>query len=157
MLGSGQYVLILFGALWSEQTKNWLGHRTEDIQQSVIIVQSEMEALEKGGELLEQLKDPQLVWDFQRTFGVRKVWLPNINPIVIMLKAECTKSNTSQNDKNDLTTQVVRQGGAKSDGWTSVKEGGREKTSGQQKNSANDDQPNTNVVFYKVRQKVIHD
>ena len=64
-----------------------------------------MEALEKGGELLEQLKDPQLVWDFQRTFGVRKVWLPNIdptghiniNPIVIMLKAECTKSNTFQN------------------------------------------------------------
>ena len=74
-----------------------MGHRTEDIQQSVIIVHSEMEALEKGGEILEQLKDPQLVWDFQRTFGVRKVWLPNINPIVIMLKAECTKSNTSQN------------------------------------------------------------
>ena len=58
---------------------------------------------------------------------------------------------------HDLTTQVVRQGGAKSDGWTSVKEGGNEKTSEQQKNSANDDQPNTNVVFYKVRQKVIHD
>ena len=73
MLGSGQYVLILLGALWIEQTKNWLGHRTEDIQQSVIIVHSEMEALEKGGEILEQLKDPQLVWDFQRTFGVRKV------------------------------------------------------------------------------------
>ena len=129
-----------------------MGHRTEDIQQSVIIVQSDMEALEKGGELLEQLKDPQLVWDFQRTFGVRKVWLPNINPIVIMLKAECTKSDTSQNDQNDLTTQVVRQGGAKSDNWTSVKEGGSEKTSEQQKNSANDDQLNTNVVLYKVRQ-----
>ena len=54
----------------------------------MIIVQSEMEALEKVGELLEQLKDPQLVWDFQRTFGVRKVWLPKINPIVKMLKAE---------------------------------------------------------------------
>ena len=51
-----------------------------------------------------------------------------------------------------VTTQVVRQGGAKSDGWTSVKEGGSEKTSEQQKNSANDDQPNTNVVFYKVGQ-----
>ena len=69
-----------------------------------------------------------------------------------MLKAECTKSNTSQNDQNDLTTQVVRQGGAKSDGWTSVKEGGNEKTSKQQKNSANDDHLNTNVVFYKVDQ-----
>ena len=54
-----------------------------------------MEALEKGGELLEQLKDPQLVWDFQRTFGVRKVWLPNKNPMVTMLKAEC--ANTFQN------------------------------------------------------------
>ena len=53
---------------------------------------------------------------------------------------------------HDLTTQVVRQGGAKGDGWTSVKEGGSEKTSEQQKNRANDDQPNTNVVFYKVRQ-----
>ena len=68
-----------------------------------------------------------------------------------MLKAECcTKSNTSQNDQNDPTTQVVRQGGAKSDGWTSVKEGGSEE---QQKNGANDDHPNTNVVFYKVRQR----
>jgi len=82
-----------------------------------------MEALEKGGELLEQLKDPQLVWDFQRTFGVRK---------------------------------VVRQGGAKSDGWTSVKEGGSEKTSEQQKNSANDDHPNTNVVFYKTTNRLWH-
>ena len=69
-----------------------------------------------------------------------------------MLKAECTKSNTSQNDQNDLTTQVVRQGGAKSDNWTSVKEGGSEKICEQRKNCANDDQPNTNVVFYKVRQ-----
>ena len=49
----------------------------------------------------------------------------------------------------------MRQGGAKSDNWTSVKEGGSEKTSEQQKNSANDDQPNTNVVFYKVRQTLL--
>ena len=55
---------------------------------------------------------------------------------------------------HDLTTQVVRQGGAKSDGWTSVKEGGSEKTSEQQKDN---DNPNTNVVFYKVSQKVKHD
>ena len=54
---------------------------------------------------------------------------------------------------HDLTTQVVRQGGAKSDGWTSVKEGGSEKTSEQQKDN---DNPNTNVVFYKVSQKVIY-
>ena len=81
----------------SRQRIDWVIVRKIFNSQCVVIVQSEMEALEKGGELLEQLKDPQLVWDFQRTFGVRKVWLPNINPIVITLKAECTKSNTFQN------------------------------------------------------------
>lgn len=32
-----------------------------------------MTTLAKSGEVLEQLRDPQLVWKFQQTFGVRKV------------------------------------------------------------------------------------
>jgi len=32
-----------------------------------------MTTLEKSGQVLEQLRDPRLVWKFQQTFGVRKV------------------------------------------------------------------------------------
>ena len=69
-LGSGQYALILVAGILGCDI--WLPFDEHSLLGDCP-KKCKMTTLAKSGEVLEQLRDPQLVWKFQQTFGVRKV------------------------------------------------------------------------------------
>ena len=69
-LGSGQYALILVAGILGCDI--WLPFDEHSLLGDWP-KKCKMTTLAKSGEVLEQLRDPQLVWNFQQTFGVRKV------------------------------------------------------------------------------------